>query len=101
PALVFAAFVAGVASTVLRFRRSTGVEREQVKVVAAGVVVVTAVFAVTGVLSLGGGGDLSAIPFALSLVLFPPLMAISILRYRLYDVELVIRRPLLYTCLVA
>ena len=94
-------FVAGVAAMVLRFRRSTGIEREQVKLVAAGVVVVTAVFAATGVLAVAGAGDYAALPFVLSLVLFPTLMGVSILRYRLYDIDLVIRKTMVYACLVA
>jgi len=98
--LSLGAFVAGVASMVLRFRRATGIEREQVKLVAAGVVVVTIVFVFTGVLSLAGAGDSSGLPFALSLVLFPALMGLSILRYRLYDIDLVIRRTIVYACLV-
>ena len=41
------------------------------------------------------------VPFVLSIVLFPAVMGLAILRYRLYDVDLVIRRTLVYACLVA
>jgi hypothetical protein len=44
---------------------------------------------------------LDAFAFVLSIVLFPAVMGLAILRYRLYDIDLVIRRTLVYTCLIA
>jgi hypothetical protein len=99
--LTVAAFFAGVASMVLRFRRSTGVERQQVKWVVAGVLIWAVLFAVSGTLSAAGYTAFEAVPFVLSIVLFPAVMGLAILRYRLYDIDLVIRRTLVYACLIA
>jgi hypothetical protein len=95
------AAVAGTVSVVLRFRRSTGMERQQMKWIAAGVVGVMAVFLVTLGLSTVGIGSGGGATFALAIVLFPVLMALAILRYRLYDIDLVIRRTITYACLIA
>ena len=94
-------FVAGVICMVLRFRRSTGVERQQMKWVVAGVLIWSALFAVSIVASAAGVHGLDAFAFVLSIVLFPAVMGLAILRYRLYDIDLVIRRTLVYTCLIA
>jgi len=94
-------FVAGVICMVLRFRRSTGVERQQMKWVVAGVLIWSALFAVSIAASAAGVHGLDAFAFVLSIVLFPAVMGLAILRYRLYDIDLVIRRTLVYTCLIA
>ena len=100
-ALTVVALVGGVAAMVLRFRRSAGVQRQQMKWVVAGVLFWASVFAVTLALSAAGAGSFSGLVFLLSIVLFPAVMGLAILRYRLYDIDLVIRRTLVYTCVVA
>jgi hypothetical protein len=84
---------------VLRFRSSRGVERQQLRWVAAG-----AAGAVVGLLvSLPAG--LGLIPNAISHVIFPALLlppvaiAVAVLRYRLYDLDRVISRTLTYALL--
>jgi hypothetical protein len=52
-------------------------------------------------LSVAGVADYSALTFVVALVLFPTVMGVAILRYRLYDIDVVIRRTLVYACLVA
>ena len=95
------AFFAGMASMVLRFRRSSGVERQQVKWVVASVLVWASLFAIGQAVSIAGVTAFEGVAFALSIVLFPAAMALAILRYRLYDIDLVIRKTLVYACLVA
>jgi hypothetical protein len=99
--LTMVAFLAGIASMVLRFRRSVGVERQQVKWVVAGVLIWAVLFAVSAALSAAGLTAFEGVPFALSIILFPLVMGLAILRYRLYDIDLVIRRTLVYACLIA
>jgi hypothetical protein len=84
---------------VLRFRSSRGVERQQLRWVAAGVAA-----AVAGLLiSLPGG--LGFAPGWISNLVFPALLcppvavAVAVLRYRLYDLDRVVSRTLSYALL--
>jgi hypothetical protein len=77
---------------VLRFRRSAGIERQQVKWVVAGVVFVAATFTFSTILLIAGGPDYSGVTFVVSVALFATVMGVAILRYRLYDVDVVIRK---------
>ncbi|HET7172387.1 MAG TPA: hypothetical protein VFI18_12175 [Gaiellales bacterium] len=99
--LTVVAFLGGVAAMALRFRRSAGVERQQMKWVVAGVLIWVAVFAVSLPFQVAGFAAAGDLPFLLSIVLFPAVMGLAILRYRLYDVDLVIRKTLVYACLIA
>jgi signal transduction histidine kinase len=90
-----ACMVGGLVSLVLRYRRGAVDERQQLKWVVAGAFVL----APDAVLSFGFV-PLPAIvlqPFlAVSVAVFPTTIAIAILRYRLYDIDLVISRTLVY-----
>jgi hypothetical protein len=100
-AVAIVAFVLSVVSIVLRYRRSSGVRRQQMQWVAAGVLFEAVLVVVSVVLGALGLDESGSLPFVGAIVLFPSLMAIAILRHRLYDIDLVIRRTLVYTCLVA
>jgi hypothetical protein len=99
--LVAGGFVAGITSMCLRFRRSTGIERQQMKWVVAGVLFIAVLIALVICLTLAGAGDYSGFVFVASLAVFPTVMGVAILRYRLYDIDVVIRKTLVYACLVA
>jgi hypothetical protein len=81
---------------VLRFRSSRGVERQQLRWVAAGVAA-----AVAGLLIALPGG-LGFAPEWISMIVFPAMLcppvavAVAVLRYRLYDLDRVISRTLTY-----
>jgi hypothetical protein len=92
-------------SVVVRFRRASGVERQQLKWFTAGAGQLALLFA----LSLGLSelwnrwvplpvGDLI---FGTSFALIPMTIGIAILRYRLYDIDQLIRRTLVYGLLTA
>jgi hypothetical protein len=91
-------------SLVLRFRRSQGEERQQLKwfVWSAGLL---PALLVTGIVvdSAGGdtGGDYVNVMLALFLTAVPLAAGLAILRYRLYDIDLVINRTLVYGALTA
>jgi MFS family permease len=95
-----AAFVLSVVAIVLRYRRSSGVRRQQMQWVAAGVLFVVLLIPLSIPLRVTGIDPSGSIVFVGAIVLFPALMAVAILRHRLYDIDLVIRRTLVYTCLV-
>ena len=82
-----AAFVLGLWSVVLRYRRSHGIERLQMKwMVFASAIVLASVPTVL----------VAFLPFLFALQLLPIAAGIAILRYRLYDIDLLINRTLVY-----
>jgi hypothetical protein len=97
-------FVIGIPTTllsmvslVLRFRRSRGEERQQLKwFVYAGVLIVGALF-----VPLLVPGAASSLLQLLVMPSLPVAAGIAILRYRLYDIDLLINRTLVYGALTA
>jgi hypothetical protein len=103
--LFLVAAVGAVASVVVRFRRSRGVERQQMKLFAYVIVVLigSSVLAgfgsdVTGVRWLG---RVSFVLSMIGLMCLPIAVSIAILRYRLYDIDIIINRTLVYAPLTA
>jgi hypothetical protein len=92
---------AAVASMIVRFRRSHGVERQQLKwfTTAAALLLLGFVlsFSLAGVI----GEDASWVFIALGLLGVDLAVAIAILRHRLYDIDVVINRALVYGALTA
>jgi hypothetical protein len=103
--LFLLAALGAVASVVVRFRRSRGVERQQMKWFAYVIVVLIGGSVLTGGISdLTGVGWLGKFSFALSmmgLMCLPIAVGIAILRYRLYEIDLIINRTLVYGPLTA
>ncbi|UCH60814.1 MAG: hypothetical protein JSV61_04860 [Anaerolineales bacterium] len=111
PLLIFG-FFGTVAMLVVRAYKSRGVERQQIKWFVFTALVIISLF-------LGGGALSILLATVLPEVLLIPLMAVintiwlwgpaslafvtalAILRYRLYDIDLIIRRTLVYTVLTA
>jgi signal transduction histidine kinase len=92
--LFIGALVASIVALIVRFRRSRGVERRQLALFTyaaalAGVILplAFALWYVTPVVHVMAALSLTALPIAAT---------IAILRYRLYDVDLVISRTLVY-----
>jgi hypothetical protein len=98
-ALMLGAMLAATASLVIRFRRSHGVERQQLKWVSAAAALFLVIFVFPT--DLLGGDDLGFAGLLLGLLLVASAVAISMLRYRLYDIDVVIRRTLTYGALSA
>jgi signal transduction histidine kinase len=95
--LLAAAMVASVVPLVVRFRRSNGVERQQVKWVALAAAVSVVVLPVGAV--LWDRAPVVRVAIALALAALPISMCVAILRYRLYDIDLVISRTVAYSVL--
>jgi MFS family permease len=99
--LLVVGVVASPVSLVVRLRRSHGAERQQLKWLAwagalAGVVVVVG--------SVGydvWGEGISNAAILLSVLALPVATGVAILRYRLYDIDVVINRTLVYSVLTA
>jgi len=90
------ASLVGCASLVLRFRRARGVERQQLKWVAYAAALMV-ISNLVGSLLLPDN-DLGA---AFTIALLPVAAGIAILRYRLYDIDRLINRTLVYGLLTA
>jgi fumarate reductase subunit D len=99
-----AAMLVGVASMVVRFARSSGEERLQLKWFAAAVVLVVAamiplaLIPESAVSPAVAGAAVSALKvvFCLALVCLYVAIAVAVLKYRLYDIDRVISRTLAY-----
>jgi len=89
------------ASLIVRFRRARGAERLQIKWLA----LAGAVAAVTFPIALVGygvaGGAVSNVAIMLTVLGLPIAAGVAILRYRLYDIDVVINRTLVYGVLTA
>ena len=90
-----AMFLVSAVSIFIRLRRSKGVVRQQMKWVAF--TIILAPLALVGSLLLVGNGGLGVLAFPL----IPISMAIAILRHRLFDIDRLIRRTIVYACLTA
>ena len=99
-------FVAAASTLVVRLRRARGIERQQLKWPAFTVVVVagssflsdTAISEAIGLRWLEWAGYVIFIP---ALIGFPISIGIAIVRYRLYDIDILINRTLVYGALSA
>jgi signal transduction histidine kinase len=102
--------VASAVSLVLRFRRSRGVERLQLKWLVAAGAIVAVLYLVAMISSIQVNWLMDDTPgwaYALqvislgSFVLIPAAIGIAVLRYRLYGIDVVINKALVYGSLAA
>jgi signal transduction histidine kinase len=95
-------FAAASASMVIRFRRSSGVERQQLKWFAFAVVALATYFVISAILeglgiSEGGVGEFIS---GLVFLGIPLAVGIAILQYRLWDLDVVVKKALVAGVLV-
>jgi hypothetical protein len=98
-AAVVPALIGSVASVVVRFRHSAGVERLQLKWLTYGGGIAAVVLFVAGTAFDEQAG--TGVVIAAALASIPLWIGIAILRYRLYDIDVVINRTLVYGALTA
>jgi signal transduction histidine kinase len=85
-----------VASLIVRFHRARGIERQQIKWVAASLVFVVASFALSIVLNaFGVGAFIDTVVTALAFLSMPVAVGIGVLQYRLYDLDVVVKKALI------
>jgi signal transduction histidine kinase len=102
--LSLAGMFASVASLVIRFRRSAGEERQQIKWLAyAGLLV--ALFFLLSTFGFSSGNEtlnsIGQILLIFGISLIPIAAGIAILRYRLYDIDFIANKALVYGTLAA
>ena len=92
-------------SLILRYRRSAGVEREQMKWLAFSAAVVAVVYAIVLPLSIAFPGEPPTWVGVLQIVslstmaLIPVSIGFAVLKYRLYDIDVVINRTIVFAAL--
>ena len=90
--------VLALVSVVVRYLRSGDVQRQQIK----WLMLATALSALMVFFEEITGIELDTeVPFAVSIALFPSAIAVAIFRYRLYDIDVIINRALVYGVLSA
>ena len=104
------AMVASAASLIVRFRRSQGAERQQLKWLVTAAGAVAGFYAIIEPLSVAVENSHNQVPqwtrllqdvALFSFCLIPISIGFAVLRYRLYDIDVIIRRTLIYTSVVA
>ena len=101
PLALFVTVLACIVSVILRFRRAQGVERQQLKWFAYGMALTALLITVIIVLiftTVNGGPSTF---FYLAIVCIPISAGVAILRYRLFDIDVLINRTLVYGLLTA
>jgi len=95
--MIFAAVVLSALSLVIRYRRASGVERQQLKWFALAAVLAASyiVGLLLGLDRLLGGALWNLIDTTTNMVLYAAI-GVAILRHRLYDIDVVINRTLVY-----
>ena len=95
--IFFAAALTSLASLIVRYRRGVERERQQLKWLMAALVILLVVFIVQSVLPY-----LQQTPLLpLAAATLPIAIGMAVLRYRLYDIDLIINRALVYGGLAA
>jgi signal transduction histidine kinase len=96
--VLLSSLAAGLASLVVRFRRARGDERQQVKWVVASAAVLLVSFVASSLWSGLSGIDSYLVDVLLGAVAFltlPVAIGIGVLQYRLYDLDVVVKKTLI------
>ena len=99
--MMLLAGIGAVISLLVRFRRARGDERQQIKWFAAAAALTLVWYLVFGQYTRGLPGVIVALASLLILQTIPVATGIAILRYRLYDIDRIINRTLVYGSLTA
>jgi signal transduction histidine kinase len=94
--LTLGAIVAAVASVVIRFRRAEGIERQQIKWLAYVACLAVALLVPTALVGALWSEDVANALILVAALSLPLAVGVAILRYRLYDIDLLINRTLVY-----
>jgi hypothetical protein len=93
--LVTLLVLAAVLSLIVRYRQTTREQRQQIKWFVFGAILMVGLVAVSAVL-IPESSYLSNITFGLGVLMLPLGAGIGVLKYRLYDIDVIINRALVY-----
>ncbi len=93
--------VAGVSAQVVRFRRGTSVERLQLRWLLYAIALVAPLFTFDLIAPDAMSQRTSDVVFGLAYGTVPIAIGVAVLRYRLYDIDHLIRRTIVYAMLTA
>lgn len=101
--LTLGSLAAALAAVVVRFHRARGIERQQMKWFAFAMIVLLAALAPEAVYSTGfpRGAWLGGALLSIGLPALPAAVGVAILRYRLDEIDTLIRRTLVYSAVSA
>jgi hypothetical protein len=99
--LLYPTIIACIVSVFLRFRRARGVERQQLKWFVYGMTLSILMLIVIVILIFSNVNGAPGTLFYFAVVFIPISAGIAILRYRLYDIDVLINRTLVYGSLTA
>lgn len=90
-----------IISVIVRYRRAAGIQRQQIKWFAFGAASMAAIIVITVLTFPDENSAGSTIGFALAFAMLPIGAGIGVLRYRLYDIDIIINRALVYGSVTA
>jgi hypothetical protein len=95
--LLFACLSVTAASVVVRYRRSTGVERLQLKWLVSAAALVAALFILGAIIGWAAGNEaVWNIVLPLSVTSVVAATGVAVLRYRLYEIDRIVNRTVVY-----
>jgi hypothetical protein len=99
----FASFIAAAISLVLRYRRGSADERRQIRWIVGAALLFVAAFVTSAAVydETDAGASVVATLSLLAMTGIPVATGIAIFRYRLYDIDVIVRRTLVYGVLTA
>ena len=97
PWVILATAIGGVASIVVRFRRSDVVVRTQIK----WVLLAAVISAVALPIAVSGSSWLSSIFMMITITAIPTAVTLAITRYKLFEIDRLISRTIAYTLVIA
>ena len=97
---VLVLLVGGAVAMVMRYRRAPSVEREQIKWVLFGFFVFATTWVIAFLLESWGSGVVGLL-LVLGISVIPTAITIAVLRFRLYDIDVVISKTVTYGVLAA
>lgn len=95
-----ASVLLAVVAVVVRFRRATGVERQQLKWLVASVALAGVLFPLSFLTEVGPAGLIDVASVA-AVALIPAAIGVAMLRYRLYEIDRLVSRTLAWALITA